>query len=71
MEQLDIVIAFMEANIDEEMYMRPPEGFRSTDTKGTELVCLLQKALYRMKQASRNWNKTITAWLEEYGFYQS
>jgi hypothetical protein len=67
-EQLDVVTAFMEANIDEEIYMRQPEGFRRTDSKGTELVCLLQKALYGLKQAPMNWNKTIIAWLEEYGF---
>ena len=70
-EQLDVVTAFLEANIDEEIYMRQPEGFRSSDSKGTELVCLLKKALYGLKQAPRNWNKTITAWLEEYGFCQS
>jgi hypothetical protein len=70
-EQLDVVTAFLKANIDEETYMRQPEGFRSTDNKGTELVCMLQKALYGLKQAPRNWNNTITAWLEEYGFCQS
>jgi hypothetical protein len=70
-EQLDVVTAFLEANIDEEIYMRQPERFRSTDSKGTSLVCLLQKALYGLKQAPRNWNKTITTWLEDYGFCKS
>jgi hypothetical protein len=31
----------------------------------------LKKPLYGLKQAPRNWNKIITAWLEEYGFSQS
>jgi hypothetical protein len=35
MEQLDVVTTFLEACIDEEIYMRQFEGFRSTDNKGT------------------------------------
>jgi hypothetical protein len=62
-EQVDVVTTFLETNIDEEIYMRQPEGFRSTDIKGTKLLCLPKKALYGLKQAPRNWNKTIIAWL--------
>jgi hypothetical protein len=46
-------------------------GFRLTDINGEERVCLLKKSLYGVKQAPRNWNKTIATWLEEYGFNQS
>jgi hypothetical protein len=70
-EQLDVMTAFLEADIEEEIYMRQPEGFRHTDINGEERVCLLKKSLYGLKQAPRNWNKTITARLEEYGFSQS
>jgi hypothetical protein len=70
-EQVDVVTAFLEADIEEEIYMRQPEGFRHTDINGEERVCLLKKSLYGLKQAPRNWNKIITAWLEEYGFSQS
>jgi hypothetical protein len=69
-EQLDVVTAYLEADIEEEIYMRQPEGFRHTDINGEERVCLLKKSLYGLKQAPRNWNKTITAWLEDYGFTQ-
>jgi hypothetical protein len=70
-EQLDVVTAFLEADIEEDIYMRQPEGFRHTDINGEERVCLLTKSMYGLKQAPRNWNKTITSWLEENGFTQS
>jgi hypothetical protein len=70
-EQLDVVTAFLEADIEEKIYMRQPEGFRHTDINGEERVCLLKKSLFGLKQAPSNWNKTIKAWLEEYGFSQS
>jgi hypothetical protein len=70
-EQLDVMTAFLEADIEEEIYMRQPEGFRHADINGEERVCLLKKSLYGVKQAHRNWNKTVTAWLKEYGFSQS
>jgi hypothetical protein len=67
-----VVMAFLEADIEEEIYVRQPdEGFRHTDINGEEQVCLLKKSLYGLKQAPKNWNKTITTWLEEYGFSQS
>jgi hypothetical protein len=70
-EQLDVVMAFLEADIEEEIYMRQPEGFRHTDINGEERVCSLKKSLYGLKQAPRDWNKTITALLEDYGISQS
>jgi hypothetical protein len=70
-EQLDVVTAFLEADIEEIIYMRQVEGFRHTDFNGEERVCFLKRSLYSLKQAPRNWNKTVTAWLEEFGFRQS
>jgi stage V sporulation protein SpoVS len=42
-EQLDVVTAFLEADIEEEIYVRQPEGFRHFDINGEERVCLLKK----------------------------
>ena len=70
-EQMDVVTAFLEADIAEDIYMRQPEGYRQVDQHGEELVRKVLKSIYGLKQAPRNWNKTVSAWLVEYGFKQS
>jgi hypothetical protein len=34
---------FLEADIEEEICIKQPEGFRHTDSNGDEPVCLLKK----------------------------
>lgn len=51
--------------------MQQPEGYRQLDGDGFELICLLQKCLYGLKQSGRNWNKTLTTILVEFGFERS
>ena len=47
-QQMDVVTAFLNPALNEEVYMAHPEGFEE-DGK----VCLLQKTLYGLKQAPR------------------
>jgi hypothetical protein len=42
-EQLNVVTAFLEADFEEEIYTRQPEGLRHTNINGEERVCLLKK----------------------------
>jgi hypothetical protein len=60
--------AFLHADVEEEIYVRLPEGMRTYDKSGQEKVAKLNKSLYGLKQAPREWNKLLTKTLLEYGF---
>lgn len=60
-EQLDIKTAFLNAELNEEIYMATPEGLVGTPGK----VLRLQKCLYGLKQSPRMWNKLLTTTLTE------
>lgn len=52
--------------------MRQSPGFEQYDPDtGEELVCLLLKSLYGLKQSGRNWNKLLVSTLKKLGFHQS
>ena len=52
--QMDIKLAFLNGTLDEEIYMEQPQGF--VDPDHLDKVCLLAKAIYRLKQALHAWN---------------
>ena len=60
---MDVKTAFLNGNLDEDIYMEQPEGFAKKGNK--HLVCKLKKSIYGLKQASRQWyikfNNTITS----------
>ncbi|KAH9650271.1 hypothetical protein KPL70_026312 [Citrus sinensis] len=49
--RMDVRTAFLHGNIDEEIFMAQPEGF--IEEGAEDIVCLLKKSLYGLKQSPR------------------
>jgi hypothetical protein len=64
-QQLDFDTAFLNASVEEDIYMEQPEGFH---VGGPNMVCKLNKAIYGLKQASREWNRTIDKFMRKLGY---
>ena len=67
--QMDVKTAFLNGNIEEELYMMQPKGF--VDPKDADKVCKLQRSIYGLKQASRSWNLRFDEVIKGFGFVQT
>nr|GEZ46745.1 ribonuclease H-like domain-containing protein [Tanacetum cinerariifolium] len=65
--QLGINNAFLYSDLSEDVYITLPHGFDNDKFK----VCKLNKSLYGIKQALRQWNGKLTKALIDNGFVQS
>ncbi|KAE8719078.1 hypothetical protein F3Y22_tig00109978pilonHSYRG00092 [Hibiscus syriacus] len=53
--EMDVKTAFLYGDLDEEIYMTHPDGFKVAEKE--DMVCKLEKSLYRLKQSPRQWYK--------------
>ena len=69
--QIDVVQAYLQAEITEPLYMRVPEGLPTFDDEGRPLVLKLKRGLYGCKQSGRLWSETLSEFLVGWGFQRS
>ena len=69
LHQMDIKTAFLNGELEEEIYMRQPEQFIEKGKE--EMVCRLKRSIYGLKQSARCWNSELDQKLRSIGFIQS
>jgi hypothetical protein len=68
-EQMDVDTAFLENDIDAEVYVELPPGWCENGVKlSKEDVCKLSRALYGLKQSPHLWQKKLCKALQSLGF---
>ena len=58
--QLDVKTAFLNGELEEEIFMEIPEGLEVTKNTKDQKVCKLKKSLYGLKVSPKLWNKKFT-----------
>ncbi|KAM1520296.1 hypothetical protein ACFX1Z_023006 [Malus domestica] len=67
--QMDVKTTFLNGDLEEDIYLSQPPRFVE---RGKELmVCKLNKSIYGLKQALRQWNKKFDNVMEKSGFQEN
>ena len=67
--QIDVTTAFLNGRLEEEVYMKQPEGLIK---RGKEhFVCKLENSIYGLKQSPHCWNSVLDDQLNKMGFIRS
>jgi hypothetical protein len=64
--QIDVKGAYLNGILEDDVYMRQPEGFVQPGKEN--LVCKLYKGIYGLKQSGRVWHHTLKSELGKLGF---
>ena len=70
-EHWDVKAAFLNAKMDEEVYMEIPSARLSKEVSRREFVWRLRKAIYGTKQAARSWQLFLKDVCQKAGFKRS
>ena len=68
MHQFDVDVAYLNGDMDYQVFMMMPPGFEKQGPNGEKIICKLVKGLYGTKQAGRMWYQNLIQYLKELGF---
>jgi hypothetical protein len=60
-EQMDVKTTFLHGDLEEEIFMKQPEGYVVKRKK--ELVCKLKNSMYGLKQSPRMWYQNFDTYM--------
>jgi hypothetical protein len=66
LHQMDVKTAFLNGDLEENVYMAQPKGF--VMERKERLGCRLKKSIYGLKQASRQWYLKFDQTIKNFGF---
>jgi transposase InsO family protein len=67
-DQLDVKTAFLNGELDYEIYLKQPECY--VDPDNPDYVCKLKRGLYGLKQSARIWYQALDRHLQANGYRQ-
>ncbi|KAM2951735.1 hypothetical protein COP2_001189 [Malus domestica] len=68
LHQMDVKTAFLNGDLEEDIYMHQPPGFVKMGKES--LICKLNKPIYGLKQSYRQWNKKFDL-MTTFGFHEN
>ena len=69
LHRMDVKATFLNGVVEDEVYMEQPLGFETHDRHSH--VCILKKALYKLKQVPRTWYGRVDSFLMSLDFTKS
>ena len=64
---MDVETAFLNGKVKSRVFVKQPEGYED----GTERVCMLNKALYGLRESPRAWYECLDDCLKSLGLVRS
>ncbi|CAI7816789.1 unnamed protein product [Closterium sp. NIES-53] len=69
LHSLDFSLDFLQSHLQKEIWLRHPPGFTGTFSPGTQWSLI--RPDYNLRQAPREWHKTLRTTLADHGFFPS